>query len=1134
MRSSRFLCVALLVALAQASSYLVSSPEAASASVVISQVYGGGGNSGAVFTHDFIELHNRGSAPVDLTGWSLQYTSATGTGNFGSSSTQLTELSGTIAAGGYLLVQEATNAAVGDPLPAPDIIDSTPINMSGTAGKVALASIATSLGCNGGSTTCTPAALAQIVDLVGYGNANFFEGAPAPGTSNTTAVVRVDGPDTDNNSLDFVLATPAPRNSAGATPALTIADVALNEGDTANTTATFVVQLSREAGLGGVSFTIAAADGTATVADLDYVAFGPVNGFIPQGENSASFAVTINADLRPEPDETFFVNVSNVAGDVTVGDAQAIGTIRNDDVERLAIHQIQGADPASPRAGQTVATTGILTARKANGFFLQSADADADASTDTSNAVFVFTSTPPLAFAVGDAVRVTGRVAEFRRAGELDTLTEITPPITVTILSRGNPLPAAVEIATFDSDAATRNAQLERYEGMLVSAPSLTAVAPTDRNGEFYAVVSGTPRPFREPGIEKTDVLPADAPPLVTRFDGNFERFIVQTGETLLPSGARAEEVLVSTGATFAPVVAPLDFAFDTYRVLLPATFSAPTTPGIAPRPLSDAPARELSMVSLNVLNFFPTSGTPAAAAAFALRVERTAGTIINELRTPDILGLIEVGDINGLRQLRDRINTLAGTDYEAYLLESDDDTERDQDVGYLVNQTRVQVERDPYQLGREATFVVCGEVDTLLDRPPFVLEARFEGTPVTVILNHLRSLIDVNNPAPFSGAPNVPCTETVGSRVREKRRLGAEFLADAIEARQDENLVVIGDMNAFEVNDGYGDIIGTLEGSPADPNTVVEPSVDRWSHTLTTLARLVPGPERYSYVFEGNAQVLDHILVNAAMLERITGFGFARINADFPEDERQSDHDAAFARFAPVARLSTTTSLPAALLSGTAFTFDVTVSNAGPDRAEDVVVRSTLPAGVTFASATTPEGWSCAAAGNTVTCTAGTLAPGASARLVVHAAAACNLSNGSTLSVTTAASSADDPESGDNGSSDSAMVSNPAPVIRGAVADKTVLWPANHKMHDIRVSYTTSDNCGTPDVSLSVTSSEPVGGDGDTAPDWHVLGANLVRLRAERAGNGPGRTYTIAITATDSAGNQSTQPVVVTVPHNQ
>jgi hypothetical protein len=114
--------------------------------------------------------------------------------------------------------------------------------------------------------------------------------------------------------------------------------------------------------------------------------------------------------------------------------------------------------------------------------------------------------------------------------------------------------------------------------------------------------------------------------------------------------------------------------------------------------------------------------------------------------------------------------------------------------------------------------------------------------------------------------------------------------------------------------------------------------------------------------------------------------------------------------------------------------------------------------------------------------------------------------------------------------------VSNPAPVITSVSVDKAVLWPANHTMRDVRLSYSVSDNCGTPDVVVSVTSNEPVTGtgDGDTAPDWEVVGPNLVRLRAERAGNGTGRIYTITVTAIDGAGTMSTRTTIVAVPHNR
>ena len=188
----------------------------AAGNIVVSQVYGGGGNTGAPFTHDYVELFNRSASPVSLSGWSIQYASATGTGNFGANTGQLTELTGTLAPGQYMLVQEASSTA-GVALPTPDVVDATPIAMAAGAGKVALVSQVASLGCNGSSAACSPASLASIVDLVGYGNANYFEGAAAvPTLSNTTAALRAAQgcTDTDQNAVDFTVGAPAPRNSA--------------------------------------------------------------------------------------------------------------------------------------------------------------------------------------------------------------------------------------------------------------------------------------------------------------------------------------------------------------------------------------------------------------------------------------------------------------------------------------------------------------------------------------------------------------------------------------------------------------------------------------------------------------------------------------------------------------------------------------------------------------------------------------------------------------------------------------------------------------------------------------------------------------------------------------------------------
>ncbi|MDH4117763.1 MAG: ExeM/NucH family extracellular endonuclease, partial [Acidimicrobiia bacterium] len=187
----------------------------------------------APYTNDFIELFNRGTTTVSLAGWSVQYASATGTGNFGAADNQITLLSGSLAPGQYTLVQEASGGANGSALPTPDVTDLGPINMSGTAGKVALVTSTSGLGCNGGSTPCTAAQVALIKDLVGYGAANFSETAPAPTTSNTTAVVRGGNgcTETDNNAEDFAAAAPSPRNTASplspcAAPA---ADPVINE-----------------------------------------------------------------------------------------------------------------------------------------------------------------------------------------------------------------------------------------------------------------------------------------------------------------------------------------------------------------------------------------------------------------------------------------------------------------------------------------------------------------------------------------------------------------------------------------------------------------------------------------------------------------------------------------------------------------------------------------------------------------------------------------------------------------------------------------------------------------------------------------------------------------------------------------
>jgi hypothetical protein len=195
------------LALAAATAALAAAaPSSASAQVVISQIYGAGGNAGAVFANDFVELFNRGSTAVSLTGYSLQYAS-TG-GNFASGLT--TALTGSIGAGRYFLIQLASGGASGAALPTPDAVGTT--NISATVGKLLLANTTTAF------TTSCPLGSAAIVDFVGYGaGTNCFEGAgTAPSPSATTAIFRAGNgaTDTNNNAADFAAAAPTPRNSA--------------------------------------------------------------------------------------------------------------------------------------------------------------------------------------------------------------------------------------------------------------------------------------------------------------------------------------------------------------------------------------------------------------------------------------------------------------------------------------------------------------------------------------------------------------------------------------------------------------------------------------------------------------------------------------------------------------------------------------------------------------------------------------------------------------------------------------------------------------------------------------------------------------------------------------------------------
>jgi uncharacterized repeat protein (TIGR01451 family) len=224
----------------------------------------------------------------------------------------------------------------------------------------------------------------------------------------------------------------------------------------------------------------------------------------------------------------------------------------------------------------------------------------------------------------------------------------------------------------------------------------------------------------------------------------------------------------------------------------------------------------------------------------------------------------------------------------------------------------------------------------------------------------------------------------------------------------------------------------------------------------------------------------------------------------------------------------------PDPVTTGNDLTYTVTVTNSGPDTATSVTLTDNLPAETTFVSCSSTGGGVCGGSGNNRTVTFASLASGESETITFVATVNCSVADGIVISNTaTVSSCALDPDPTNNSATATTTASNPPPTITDASANPSVLWPPNHRMVNVTVSYDVTDNCPLPPGSctLSVTSNEPVG---HTSPDWIVVDDHHVLLRAEREGNGNGRIYTITITCVDSGGNTSTDDVTVTVPHDR
>lgn len=307
--------------------------------IVISQIYGGGGNASALYKNDFVEIFNRGTTTVDLAGWSVQQ--ASGTGTTWNVAALCPSGQCLLTPGRYFLLAEGSGGVVGSSLPAPDASGTANFAVSG--GKIALVRTNTPLtgaGC--------PFASA-IIDFAGYGSADCFEGSnKAAAHSNTTAGFRKSGGCMDNNDNlnDFAVAAPLPRNSTslvndcstGFRPDITVNDISVTEGDAGSKNVDFVVTLSAANNTQAVTLNYATADGTAT-AGADYESTNGTLTFNPT-ETSKTITVPINGDLFDEPNETFAVNLANATNAVILDHQGQATIIDNDPTPSLSINDL--------------------------------------------------------------------------------------------------------------------------------------------------------------------------------------------------------------------------------------------------------------------------------------------------------------------------------------------------------------------------------------------------------------------------------------------------------------------------------------------------------------------------------------------------------------------------------------------------------------------------------------------------------------------------------------------------------------------------------------------------------------------------------------------------------------------------
>lgn len=841
--------------------------------VAISQVYGGGGNIGATYKNDFIELYNLGSTTVDVTGWTVQYASSTG------SSWQRTILAGVIGPGMYFLVQEAAGAGGTVDLPTPNATGS--IAMSATAGKVALVNDSTPLTgtCPGG-----------LVDFIGYGlTANCSETTPTASLSNTTAALRKLGgaTDTDNNSADFTIGAPNPRNTpppdaapsvATTVPASGASSVALDSAIT--------VTFSEPVNVTGTWFTLSCSLSGAHTATVsggpETFALDPDSNFT-DGDDCALtiLAAQVTDQDAIDPPDNMVVNFT--AGFSTGNACLAPFT---------PVYAIQGSGPAAAITG-AVTTQGVVvgdyegSSPALRGFFIQDLAGDADPT--TSDGIFVFNGNAN-SVALGDVVRVSGTASEFQDQTQLSSVTAITDCDT------GSVAPTDVTLPVLSAD------YLERFEGMLVELPQTLYVTEHFQLGRFGEVVLSSGGRLQQP----TNVVLPGGPALALQAQNNLNRIRLddalqnQNPDPILfgrGGGPLSASNTLRGGDTATGIVGVLTYTWagnsasgNAYRVRpIGALGGYVNFEPANPRPVSPPSAVPggVRVVGMNLLSFFNTfDGLPDTVdnctngvggtatdcrgadtqAEFDRQWPKTVAAILE--MDPDVIGFNEVendgyGPDSSIAFLVDRLNdatapgTYAFIDADAATGETNALGIDAIKVGMVYQPARVAPAGQTAVLNTEA-FVNGG--DGVARNRPSLAQAFLDnlgGGTFIVDVNHLKSKGgECDAPDTLDGQGNC---NTV--RVNAATALMTWFATDPT-GTGDPDVLMVGDYNSYAME---------------DPITAFE------SGGYTNLIRAFSGSDAYSYVFDGQWGYLDQALGSAALVGQVAGVDEYHINADEP-----------------------------------------------------------------------------------------------------------------------------------------------------------------------------------------------------------------------------------------------------------